>query len=145
MPFLVPKTAKEEISLVLGNELRVLYWLCFRWFGVRVFVWFFNVDMGVLSSPFSGFWGFCFRVRFFLLSSSYFFFPLSSLGVGLGFSSPLLCSLPSGLPWSKAGPTQHLHMTCRSLFSLLSLPGRPPSLSLALFFLSLFFLYAYRV
>ena len=45
--------------------------------------------------------------------------------------------VPAGLPWSKAGPTRHLHMTCRSLSSLLSLcPGRPPSSSSSLFSLS---------
>ena len=87
--------------------------------------------------------------RFFpvlLLSSSSFFFPLSSLGVGLGCSSLLLPLLPPGLPSSKAGPAQH--MPCLFFLFLSFLSARPAPLSLVLSFsfflsfLSFFFVFS---
>ena len=55
MPVLRPENGKEKVlpvfsfffyfcygafsRRVLGNELRDLYWMCFRWFRVRVFAW----------------------------------------------------------------------------------------------------------
>ena len=80
---------------VLGSELRELYWMCFRWFRVCVFVWIYLSDSGSsFVLPFSGLRGRCFGFRF---PSSLFFLlrlpPFSSWG-RLGFSSlPPSCVL----------------------------------------------------
>ena len=124
---------------VLGSELRELYWMCFRWFRVCVFVWFYLSDSG--SSCFFavlGTLGPLFRGSFSLSSS--FFFPLSFLGPAWGLFLSLLCACcQDHLASSRQVRLSTCFFAC-CLFFLFSLPGSAP-LSLALsFFLSLFFL-----
>ena len=111
----------------------------FVWFWVRVFVWIYLPESG--SSCFFavlGTLGPLFRGPVLLLFSSSFFFPLSSLGVGLGSPSSLLCVCRQDTARSrKAG----LCITCIALFLFFSpLSALAGPLSLALFFFfSLFF------
>ena len=83
------------LRTILGSELRELYWMCFRWFRVCVFVWIYSSDSGSsFVLPLLGLRGRCFGFRF---PSSLFFLlrlpPFSSWG-RLGFSSlPPSCVL----------------------------------------------------
>ena len=156
-PFLRPENGKNKVlpflgffrssifvtarflRKVLGSELRELYWMCFRWFRVCVFVWFYLSDSG--SSCFFavlGTLGPLFRGSFSLSSS--FFFPLSFLGPAWGLFLSLLCACcQDHLASSRQVRLSTCFFAC-CLFFLFSLPGSAP-LSLALSFsLSLFFL-----
>ena len=130
---------------VLGNELRVLYWLCFVGSGCAFLYGFTYENQGVLFFAVFGTLGPLFPGPVLLLSSSS-FFPLSSLGVGLGFFSSLLFFAP-GLQDCRGWRRQVRRCTWHSCCSpfLLSLSARagsplPPSLlslSLSLSSLSL--------
>ena len=101
----------------------------FVWFWVCVFVWIYLSESG--SSCFFavlGTLGPLFRGPVLLFSSPSFFFPLSSLGVGLGSLSFLLCVCRQDRPidGGRSGLAQAAHATLLFLFSSLCPAG--PSL-----------------
>ena len=126
---------------VLGSELRELYWMCFRWFRVCVFVWIYLSDSGSsFVLPFSGLWGRGFGVRLFFSplppSSS----PFLSRGRP-GFSFFLFC-VPADRTSTLGRGRSGLACCVCVLPLLFSLPGSAPlflalALSLSSLFLSL--------
>ena len=151
-PFLRPENGKDKVlpflgffrssifvtarfcGGFLGSELRELYWMCFCWFRVCVFVWIYLSDSGSFFSCRSRDSGAAVSGSvFLLLFSSSFVFPLSFSGLAWVLFPCFLAFVARTTVLVEAGQAEHLLAVC--LLFLFSLPGSAP-LFLALFSLS---------